>query len=281
MTQPTRLLETDLNEFARALLSSAASDRGSEPARARALAVWGALGVNLAATSAAASTGATVSAMSGVAAAETKGAISISAGVLAKWLGAGALVGTMTAGGAFALQSRAFSTSAAASLPQAGDVAAVVRAENRAPVSPQDLAPRAPPELRETREAHAPRREPAFDTTSRELTPSAAGTPASSNVAFPVDSAGALREELAFLERARRALRTGDAVSALSELSRYEARFPKGTLAAEATLLSVEARLDAGDVKGAHVAAARVLDRDRTSPHARRLLALFASKEKP
>lgn len=77
------------------------------------------------------------------------------------------------------------------------------------------------------------------------------------------------------LERARAALRGGDATRALAELSSYGARFPSGALAREATLLAVEARLAAGDARGARAVAAGELATDPQSPHAQKLRALL------
>jgi len=60
-------------------------------------------------------------------------------------------------------------------------------------------------------------------------------------------TANLLAEEVAALDRARRALRAGDTTGAQNALADYERRFPAGVLAPEATLLRVEALLAAGD----------------------------------
>jgi hypothetical protein len=101
----------------------------------------------------------------------------------------------------------------------------------------------------------------------------------SSNAAFPSDAADSrLGEELQALEQVRQALRGGDAAGSIAALGRYEARFPRGALAREATLLSVEAKLAAGDVAGARAVAARVLATDQASPHAKKVRALLSAR---
>jgi hypothetical protein len=280
MTQPTRLLDGDLDDFERALLRSATNDRGSERARVRALAVWGALGLELAASGAAAGTAST-GLISGAAMPPAKGAVSaVTASLLAKWLGMGALVGTLTAGGAFAVQGGTFVKSASSPTTAQNPSVAPGHAEKRT-AEGSAAVPGADPQEGETKVASSLARSASEGATNPEPSPVVAeAREGVSSVAFPVDSAGALSEELAHLERARRALRAADVTGALRELSRYSARFPKGALLEEATLLTVEARLDAGDLSGARAAAARILDGDRTSPHARRLQSLFARKEK-
>lgn len=281
MTQPTRLLDGDLDDFERALLRSATNDRGSEQARLRALAVWGTLGLELAASGAAAGAAASTGLISGATMPPAKGAVSaVTASLLAKWLGMGALVGTLTAGGAFAVQGGTFARNDSSPAMAQNPSVAPKHAEKRT-AEGSAAVPGREPEEGETKVARSLPQRPSEGATNPEPSPVVTDArEGASNVAFPVDSAGALSEELAHLERARRALRAADVTGALRELSRYSARFPKGALLDEATLLTVEARLDAGDLSGARAAAARILDRDRTSPHARRLQSLFASKEK-
>ena len=54
MTEPIRLIESECDDFERALLLSATADRGSQAARVRCLAVFGGVGLHLATAASAA-----------------------------------------------------------------------------------------------------------------------------------------------------------------------------------------------------------------------------------
>jgi len=268
MNDPTRLLEAG-DEFERALLDSARRDRASERAKVRALTTFGALGLQLAASTAAASP-------SAFAAAASSGALAspaLPAVAFAKWLGTGMILGTVSAGSVYAIQIESSGTT----VPHAATPTAPATASPALERTPQTAAPEPRPDV-VAGEPHA-----ASDSASASdpAAPTPPG-PAASNGAFPLDTPDShLRAELAALDRARRSLRGGNPAVALEELARYESRFPRGALFQEATLLAVEARLEAGDVNGARAVAARVLAVDTTSPHARRLQALLSKKGTP
>ena len=273
MTNPPRLLDDELDDFERALLSSAQSDRSSARARMRALAVFGALGAKLATANAAASV---AGAGAGASAAAHGGLPSMSAGVLAKWLGAGIVAGTLSAGTAAAVH-HSLTTERAGPATRTN----VPFAPKTAPAARTPVA--AEPE---TGGAVVPAPRAQERASSKEFTENVTGTPfqfdappLTSSGAFPVETPESrLREEVAVLDRARQALGRRQAAEALREIKEYERRFPAGALAREATLLAVEARLESGDVAGAKSLAARAFAADPNSPHARRLRALLENE---
>jgi hypothetical protein len=267
MTDPIRLVDAAGDDFERSLLASAAGDRGSEAARAKALTVFGSLGLSLVASTSAASSSLSAAAPGGFTTAHVS---QLALSTLAKWIGIGVVVGTVSAGGIHAvvgsrheLSPRTLATAKAR--PATAVATPPVRREPDAPLSASTV-------LRVAHEPSVQQAEPRSPDASAELVPS-------SSAAFPApDSGPRLREELLALERVRLELRRGNAAAGIAALSEYEARFPRGALSREATLLAVEARLAAGDVAGARAVAARVLATDSTSPHAKKLQALLSTQ---
>lgn len=272
MTDPSRLLDSAADDFERTLLGSALADRGSDAARVRALAALGSLGVGLLASTGAAAPGAAIAAAPGSFTATAVPKVTLAA--LAKWIGTGVAVGLLSAGGVQALVGSRSAPSTATVALSTPSATASVNGVVRSPVRSEDP----------TLPAAAPSPTPIVREKSKplgEAEPALGGTEAisSSNAAFPTEAEGSrLGEEVQALERVRQALRSGDAAGSLEALARYEARFPRGALAREATLLAVEAKLAAGDVAGARAVAARVLATDRASPHARKVQALLSAR---
>jgi hypothetical protein len=95
-------------------------------------------------------------------------------------------------------------------------------------------------------------------------------TPAASPAA-EAPSGSTTREELAWLDGARAAIRSGDPARALSVLDSYGARFPHGVMTPEATILRIEALVDAGDRPAARRAAEAFLGANPQSPYAARV----------
>jgi hypothetical protein len=83
-----------------------------------------------------------------------------------------------------------------------------------------------------------------------------------------------LAEEVAQLQKAKLALKGGDAGLALSELKTYSQRFPRPRLGAEATVVRIEALQASGDTSGARALAQRFLSKNPSSPYATRLRSL-------
>jgi hypothetical protein len=88
--------------------------------------------------------------------------------------------------------------------------------------------------------------------------------------------AGTLAEEIATIDRARRALYDHrDVHEALRALDEHDRRFPRGALGPEAAVLRVEALLAAGDRPAAEALGARLLAESPSGPLADRVRALL------
>jgi hypothetical protein len=84
-----------------------------------------------------------------------------------------------------------------------------------------------------------------------------------------------LRGETAQLDRARSAMAAGNARAGLAELDRYDAAFPRGALAPEATLLRIKALVMTGDRAGARALARSFATSHPQSPHLEQLRSLL------
>jgi hypothetical protein len=122
-----------------------------------------------------------------------------------------------------------------------------------APVDPATLSP-----------AETARTEPATPAMPTVIAPEPRGS-----------SASTVPAELAMLEGARSATAAGDPAGALSLLERYAARFPRGTLKPEATMLRIEALVKAGDRAAATRFAEAFLAGDPDGPYAARVRSLI------
>jgi hypothetical protein len=134
-------------------------------------------------------------------------------------------------------------------------VSAPVRAVP-APALPASAAP-APPEavLAEPAPVVAPR-------------PTAAPTPS---------GGGDLREQIAWLDRAREAVRGGDSHAALSELAQYRVKFPRGEFAQEVTVLKIEALVQDGQMAAARSLGKKFFTSHPESPHVERIERLIGT----
>lgn len=94
--------------------------------------------------------------------------------------------------------------------------------------------------------------------------PKGAGAPAAS-----------LADEVAAIKSAKVALASGNAGLALHELDAYRARFPRGRLAQEASVVRIEALLKSGNAAAASSAADRFLSANADSPYAARVRSLL------
>jgi outer membrane protein assembly factor BamD (BamD/ComL family) len=84
-----------------------------------------------------------------------------------------------------------------------------------------------------------------------------------------------LGEQVVAIDRARAALAAGDAPRAVRLVDDYEANFPTGTLAQEATALRIEALVTEGQFAHATEVADRFLASHPASPHAARIRRLI------
>jgi hypothetical protein len=82
---------------------------------------------------------------------------------------------------------------------------------------------------------------------------------------------GSLADEVAQLQKAKLALKSGNPAQALAELSTYSQRFPRPMLGAEASVVRIEALSAGGDSARAKSLAEAFLAKNPNSPYATRL----------
>jgi len=83
--------------------------------------------------------------------------------------------------------------------------------------------------------------------------------------------------ELAMLDQARGAIRSGEPAEALSILDAYRSRFPRGAMGPEASILRVEALVRAGDRAGAEREGESFRGANPNSPYAARIASLLST----
>ncbi len=245
MTEPTRLFEED-DALKRLILRSSEIDVPSPRALKRAHAL--ALGI---ATSTVAGVG---TAASGGAAAT--GALLGSAGTLkaiAIWAGVGVLSGALVSGTAVTVLDRGAPEPREA--PAATHVAKAEQA--RTPTAPA-RTPGAHEAQSETAEEPEQRPEepasasPVFGKNSGSVRadathPAPEVNPGPSAASYaPLPSPDELARELGMVDRARSALRSGDAAGALEQVARYERTFKRQRFAPEASAIRIEALIAQG-----------------------------------
>jgi hypothetical protein len=164
-------------------------------------------------------------------------------------------VGALGAGAAYVGGGGSQATSNAAVVPPVANQAVPqVRTTSENPAEPasvdaEALAPTPAEEDQETTSA------------ARSPKPSVGRTPATVT----------LGDEVALVESASRALRSGNAAAALGRLAEYRRRFPRGKMALEAQVLRIEALARAGRVGEAETRASAFLKRYPNSPVAARI----------
>lgn len=264
MNSPIRLLESSPNPAARTLLQAGLRDRPRPSAlrsTALALGVGGSL-VAAASTSAAASTAATTIVAPLVAPSVTL--------MVGKWVVLGMLGGVALAGGA-SLVSDATQHDAS----RAAKTTSMASSRNepaRAPTGSPSPALDAPSIQLEAHDVSAPTAtvisRPALAAKPRAEV--AAVTPATpSSASLP--NAQSLSREIAMIDASRRALSSGNAAAALTQLDEYAASLRTGTLDREAQLLRIDALVLSGQRAAALTLAERYLASYPNDPHAARL----------
>jgi hypothetical protein len=299
MTDFSRLMSGNADEFEALLLHSAQDDEPAEGAMGKVGLALG-LGASAVAVAQVTTTLVTPAAVAGqgVVLAKQLGIAS-----LAKWLGVGIAAGLVTGGAAHVVAR----VSSRATPPPAVVAPRVERSPSRDPAS----APAAPAPLVVERlavpSAALAVPAPPLDTTAAQLAaakvplgitappvPEAALTSAEPSSASSVSSAAfpalapvdeptpvaplppsSLGDEAQALDRVRKQLGAGNATQALAEIRRYRAKWPRGALAAEATLLRVDALLRSGNRSGAELEANRLIKRAPQSGYATRARALL------
>jgi len=126
-----------------------------------------------------------------------------------------------------------------------------------APTPPDPVAPPVPPP--------APRRTPAA---AAAASPAPAASPAlaAAPAAAPVRTGSSLGDEVAALDKAKRALSAGDAPGSLAILDGYDHAFPRGALSQEATALRIEALARSGRTAEARTMLAALRAKNPDSP---------------
>jgi len=267
MSAPTRLLDSNRNPAARALLEIARSDR-SAPGSARRTAK--ALGLSAGAL-------ASVSAASGVASATSGAASTVAAAhvapslfaTAAQWLALGLLGGVTVVGGA------SFVTSSA---PPVARVA-LARSAHVALTSSERVAPEPMPPavVNVPSEAKSPSARVASVTSSAGvLGRTVSALPGSSEAA-----SGRLAREVALIDDARRALMAGNAQHSLAVLDAYAELDTTGTLNREARVLRIDALLAAGQRTLAVPLAVSYLQEYPADPQTQKLRAVLRSASAP
>jgi hypothetical protein len=231
--EPIRLLDEGGPDEELALLRAARSERPDEGARRRTIAALGTL--------------AGVTAVGAQASAATATPLLLGLG---KWLGAGALLGVVSAGSLHVLSTPA----SVAHAPREQETSVDAKQ------TPREVTPVSRPTP-----AAAPS---ASETVARELRTSAERSvpPASA-----LEQPSTLAEERALLERARAALSSGSTGEAARLLSRHGASFPGGALGDEARVLRIELALARGQTSLAVSLADALLASSPNGAHAARV----------
>ena len=130
--------------------------------------------------------------------------------------------------------------------------------------------------------AAVPRATAAAVATSVQVVPTAASTASASSSASMApapapSSTASIAAELALLDRARAVLSSGDAPRALSILDDYGSRFPHASMTTEATVLRIEALVQAGDIPAARRVAEPFLAAHPQSPYSDRIRSLLGA----
>lgn len=244
MTDPVRLMDQGATDLERALIDSAAEEMPSGALSKRML-----VGLTSAAALGAASTT--------TAYAATKSATALST---IKWGLGGIAALALGWGGYVASQDDATSSDAKNPVSQGSAPRAPQSAERatNGEGTADETNAAAPASMDEAAKGAATIEEP--------LAP--ARSPSSRAAASEPDQ---LRAELSLLDRARSALKNGDADGALSAVSAYERKFPQGALRQEATVLKVEALKARGSAGQADALVEDFLKKNPDSAHKTRL----------
>jgi hypothetical protein len=140
-------------------------------------------------------------------------------------------------------------------------------------VAAPDLPASAAPRSEEAEAVPMPATIPAEPSASPKARPQPTSRP--SSLAAPLAPSGSLRDEIALLDAARRALGSGDTRLALATLDRHQTEFPRGLLGQETTLLRIEVLARGGNRPAAEALARQFLARHPDSPHAKRIESLL------
>ena len=296
MTSFPRLRDGELDGVKRALLESAMDDVPDARAEDRALAFLG-LGAGTAAVGAVTghSAAAAIGAHGVAATSAVKSAGALTALTILKWVGIGAAVGSVAAGGAVA----ASFSQETQSHRRETHVAGPARSAPKTAMKPRVDLPSAVANVDETSPGDAPRA--ALPDVTRGALPgveradapnevpnearraAGAGTAfvarpiagASATEAFPQPSPrsapSSVVDEVASLDVARAELAAGNAKGALAQLGAHDHAFPDGALTPEATVLRVRAPVQLDELEQARTVARAFIASHPNGPQANHL----------
>jgi hypothetical protein len=293
MTEFSPLLSGNADELETLLLHSAEDDEPSEGAMDKVGLALG-LGASALAVAQVTTTLVTPATVAGPGAALAK---QLGVASLAKWLGLGIAAGLVTGGAAHV----ATSVSSPATPRPAVVAPSLERSPSRDPamapaaqaplvgqqqtVPPAALAVPAVPLGATLGAAKVPLGVTALPVPEATVTSAAPSGPSSASFAplAPVDEparaaslpVSSLGDETQALDRVREHLGAGNAAQALAAIQRYRAKWPRGALAAEATLLRVDALLRSGNRSAAEFEANRLIKNAPQSRYAVRARALL------
>jgi hypothetical protein len=243
-----RLLETSPQSLTRELLGAALEDAPTPSAAPRVAAALG-LSLGVAATPALAASSVASTALA-------SGATPVGVAAVAKWLGMGLLAGAVVGGGATVARRT---------------VLAPTNPEVAVTPGPRAEAPKATPmpmERDSVPVTTAPSQdEPARPSTDAPRVVTGQLTTSAPAVATLPDQASALAHEVARIDEARVALRSGRPTAALTALARYDEERQTHVLDREAAVLRIESLRLAGKTAEAKEHAGRYLERFPSDAH--------------
>ena len=255
MKGPERMTEGGASPFEAELLRSWQIEQPSARVRQRVLAMGAGGAAVVAASTSAQAAGAVGS--------------KLGAGLVIKWFGAGIVAGLATS----VVSVSVLGPPAPAPPAQAQAQAAAPVANRPSVAAPGPLAPAvdtsASPALAPPTSV-APRREVALPVSATAHDEAPRPTPL-----------GALAPQVALLDRARNALRSGDTTRALGLVAEYQRTYPNGVLSQEAEVLGIDILERQGQRGEAKRRAQRFLNSHPTSAHADRLRRLAGDGSNP
>jgi hypothetical protein len=141
------------------------------------------------------------------------------------------------------------------------------------PVTASPVVAPVPPAPVKPATAAAPAEAPTLSVESLPLAPEPERAATPSNAA----TSDSLKEEIAQLDKVRKAISAGAPAQALTELNTYRTRFPRGLLRPESVVLKIQALKASGNTAQAASLAQSFLAKNPNSPHAERIKNLVGS----
>ncbi len=262
MNEPRRIVDEAPDDLGAVLVRAARQERPSSSSRRRTLA---SLGLAAATTAAAAKVG------TGVLGSKPLGTVPLA--LLAKWIGIGIMAGGVAVGASTLLRSRS-SWNDAAPAHSAGPALRLATSAPKPAATAHAETPAESASAPSPAVHLAPRPTATYRTASSGSEPAPS---ASSSTAVPSD----LAAELALVEGARAALRSGRANEALVLLDTRDRDHPHGVLGVESAALRIEALAETGDRARAAELGRAFLDAHPNSPLAQRVRVSIGESSPP